>query len=284
VISYVVDVLTKETYRSALRSFIKAMGFVEYYGDEEEIEEWIANSIKMFYKADNFHCVGVRSTQSTDYIGFSSLIPVDTSGWIPYVGIDPHYQGRGLGKKLMEKILEIAKELNLKTIELCSSRKGIYFYQSLGFKIDYPVNGYDILESKKKPQKKLQIATDIPDWIYKMDREVVGVDRSKLLHIHNYKHVTVINEPNHGYGFLYKTRIGPIVADSIVLAQEIILKGMELGGTSLVLVENSDRKKKISDVVTLKLQKLMDNTKMTYGIPLQQNLDKLYGFRSVAYG
>jgi predicted GNAT family acetyltransferase len=217
-------------------------------------------------------------------VGFSSLIRVETTGWIPYVGIDPKFQGHGLGKKFLHKTLEMARELQLKTIELCSSQTGVPFYQSLNFKVDYPVRSYDIVEAKRSSQQDLRVDTTIPDWILKMDREVVGIDRQKLFHIHRYDQVPIINEPSHCYGFLYKTRIGPIIADSLPLAQEIILKVIELGATSLILVEDTVQKKQVTEVVDLKLQPLMDTTKMIYGIPLQQDLVRLYGFRSEAYG
>jgi hypothetical protein len=117
-----------------------------------------------------------------------------------------------------------------------------------------------------------------------MDREVVGIDRQKLFHIHKYDQVPIINEPGRGYGFLYESRIGPIIADSLGLAQEIILKAIELGAKSVILAEDTPQKKQITEVVTLKPQALMDNVKMTFGIPLQQDLIRLYGLRSVAYG
>jgi ribosomal protein S18 acetylase RimI-like enzyme len=117
------------------------MDFAQYYGDEQEIEEWILQSIEMFSSKDSFHGVGIREESSIDknYVGFASLIPVETTGWIPYVGVDPAYQGQSLGKQLMLKILEIAEEMELESIELCSSQKGVKFYQSLGFQINYPL-------------------------------------------------------------------------------------------------------------------------------------------------
>ncbi|MHA2157036.1 MAG: GNAT family N-acetyltransferase, partial [Candidatus Hodarchaeales archaeon] len=206
------------------------------------------------------------------------------TGWIPYVGVDPKYQGYGLGRQLMEEVFEIGQELDLQSIELCSSQKGIPFYKTLGFEENYPVCGYDIIKAKVQPQQDLQIDNKIPEWLSKMDKRVIGIDRSVLFHIHNYDKLVIINEPYHGYGFLYKTRIGPIIADSQKLAEEIILKAITLGATSLVLVEDTPTKNKIQKNLTLNPQALMNNTKMTYGTPLQQNLAKLYGLRSVAYG
>jgi GNAT superfamily N-acetyltransferase len=285
-LKYTVDILNEENYHFGIKPFVKGMNFAQYYGDEQEIEEWILQSVELFSSKDRFHGVGIRKESSgkNNYVGFASLIPVETTGWIPYVGVDPAYQGQGLGKKIILKILEIAKEKELESIELCSSQKGVEFYQSLGFQINYPVCGYDILESKRPPEKDLSIDNHIPEWIYTLDQKVVGIDRRSLIHLHNYKQLTIINEPNQGYGILYKTRIGPIIANSLKLAQEIILKAVELGATSLVLVEDTVQKKKIHEVLKLKPQPLMNNTKMTHGSPIRQDVGKLYGLRSVAYG
>ncbi len=284
---FVVDLLSEESNLFGVKVFVKSMNFAKYYGNESEIIDWIMKSIKMFLKAENFIGVGIKgniNTKNSNYVGFASLIPVKNSGWIPYVGVSPEYQGLGLGKQLMHRIFEIAEKLQLKSIELCSSQKGVNFYRSLGFESNYPVSGYDVKETWKKPSKELHIDTEIPEWVYQMDQEVGGIDRRKLFHIHNYNQIMIINEPYHGYGILYKTRIGPIIADSLELAQEIILKAIELGATSLVLVEDSPIKKAIHDVVGLTPQPLVASIKMTYGIPLNQDLTKIFGLRSVAYG
>ncbi|MHA2096772.1 MAG: GNAT family N-acetyltransferase, partial [Candidatus Hodarchaeales archaeon] len=212
--TFTVDILDENSYKYGVLPFVKAMEFSKYYGDEQEIVDWIANSIEMFYRNKRFYCVGVQDNQikmTNHYIGFASLIPVEKTGWIPYVGVDPKYQGYGLGRQLLERILKICEELGLESIELCSSEKGIPFYKTLGFKTNYPVCGYDIGEVKKKVKKELQVNTEIPDWLSQMDKEVVGIDRKKLFQIHNYEQLTIINEPYHGYGFLYKSRIGPII-------------------------------------------------------------------------
>lgn len=262
------------------------MDFSKYYGDEQEIEEWILQSVRMFSSKNRFYGVGIRaeSSVSNNYVGFASLIPVETTGWIPYVGVDPAYQGYGLGKKLMYAILKIAKEKGLGSIELCSSQKGEKFYESLGFQVNYPVRGYEFVKSTKSSNRDLSIDNQIPEWIHTMDREVVGIDRKSIINLHNYSKVTIINKPNQGYGILYNTRIGPIIADSLDLAQEIIIKAIELGAKSLVLVEDSKKKQRIHEIAQLKPQPLMSNIKMTYGTPLQQDVRKLYGLRSVAYG
>lgn len=76
-------------------------------------------------------------------IGFGALISyylptVGEIGKIEEVVIDENYRGQGLGKKLLQKLLEIAKEKKLKKVQLTSSPRreaARSMYQAAGFQI-----------------------------------------------------------------------------------------------------------------------------------------------------
>ncbi|PIR93677.1 hypothetical protein COT97_05390 [Candidatus Falkowbacteria bacterium CG10_big_fil_rev_8_21_14_0_10_39_11] len=76
-------------------------------------------------------------------IGFAALIvhPVPTKGLVARVEdvvLDKEYRGRGLGKKIMEDLIEIAKSLKIQIIILTSNPKRIparNLYESLGFNL-----------------------------------------------------------------------------------------------------------------------------------------------------
>ncbi|MET2984406.1 GNAT family N-acetyltransferase [Aureibaculum conchae] len=58
-------------------------------------------------------------------------------GWVEDVVVDPNYRGKGLGRKLMNKLLEKGKEMGLSEILLFSNEKrqaAISLYKSLDFK------------------------------------------------------------------------------------------------------------------------------------------------------
>jgi predicted GNAT family acetyltransferase len=245
----------------------------------------LLNSINLFYKNNRFISVGLKDTLSHDFIGFGSLIPLEDRAWIPYFGIDPKFQRRGLGKTLMHELIRIVKEKKMETIELCSTKAAYPLYESVNFSTDYPVNMYKIKEVKEDSSiDDLQILSSIPEWVYRLDNEVVDEDRSSILNIHNYEHLKIFAKKDKGFGILYGTRIGPIIADSPDLAKEIILSAHKNGAESFLLVEDSNQKSKIKEAFELESIPNMQITKMTYGKPINQKLDKFFGLRSFAYG
>lgn len=57
--------------------------------------------------------------------------------WIEDVVVDYHYQGKGIGKELIKKAIQVAKEENITTIRLTSRPSRVAanaLYQKLGFK------------------------------------------------------------------------------------------------------------------------------------------------------
>ncbi len=76
-------------------------------------------------------------------IGFAALIihPVPTKGLVGRVEdvvIDEGYRGQGLGRKIMEDLIDIAKREKIEILNLTSNPKRIparKLYESLGFEL-----------------------------------------------------------------------------------------------------------------------------------------------------
>lgn len=76
-------------------------------------------------------------------MGFASLIihPVPTKGLVARVEdvvVDEKYRGQGLGRKIMNDLIDIARKEKIETINLTSNPKRIAarkLYKSLGFKL-----------------------------------------------------------------------------------------------------------------------------------------------------
>jgi ribosomal protein S18 acetylase RimI-like enzyme len=61
-------------------------------------------------------------------------------GWIYYMGVDPDHEGRGFGRKLMDRALDELKGLGCYKVNLQvreSNTKVIEFYKRLGFEDDH---------------------------------------------------------------------------------------------------------------------------------------------------
>ncbi len=70
-------------------------------------------------------------------IGFLDFIQENNIISVTVMGIEPEYQGRGFGKKLIEKIEEIAKKRNIKTIEFMAvdeeNEEMVYLLKKYGY-------------------------------------------------------------------------------------------------------------------------------------------------------
>jgi len=56
-------------------------------------------------------------------------------GQIRYMAVDAHYQGRGLGKLIVIKLEEEARNINLRTVELQARENAVEFYKSQGYAV-----------------------------------------------------------------------------------------------------------------------------------------------------
>jgi ribosomal protein S18 acetylase RimI-like enzyme len=78
-----------------------------------------------------FHLVAVCKEQ---VIGSARLRELSTElGSIAYVAVLPEFQNQGIGTKLLEKLIEKAKERNFKTLRLMTRLSAMGFYKKLGF-------------------------------------------------------------------------------------------------------------------------------------------------------
>jgi len=64
-------------------------------------------------------------------------------GWVNYLAVDPDHQGRGLGRRLMERAEEILGRLGCAKVNLqvrSSNEAAIGFYSRIGYSVDDSVS------------------------------------------------------------------------------------------------------------------------------------------------
>lgn len=96
--------------------------------------------LDLLIEEPNCHCLVIEHQGSI--IGFGSLVVFRTpvfgqKGRIEDIIIHEDHRGQGLGKKLMQKLISIAKEKNIKHIHLTSNPRreaARNLYLSLGFR------------------------------------------------------------------------------------------------------------------------------------------------------
>lgn len=94
---------------------------------EEKVKAYLAKS----------HCfVG---TLNEKVVGVFVLQPIDEQIIeLMNIAVDPKYQGKGIGKKLLHQAIEAAKKLKAERLELGTGTFGyqLAFYQKAGFRVD----------------------------------------------------------------------------------------------------------------------------------------------------
>ena len=104
-----------------------------------DYEDVSFNKINSLINKKNIIILG--AFYDSNLVGILSLICVDMlvqkKGLIEDVVVDPSFRGKKIGKKLMVKAHELAKQLNCTTIHLTSRPSRVeanYLYKSLGYK------------------------------------------------------------------------------------------------------------------------------------------------------
>lgn len=90
-------------------------------GDIETIKQSFKNSYKIVTVWDGDKIVGAGRLLSDGYC----------YGWIHDIGVLPEYQKQGIGKGIMDKLMDVKRPL---LFGLTSSFTGVEFYKNLGFK------------------------------------------------------------------------------------------------------------------------------------------------------
>lgn len=254
-----------------------------------DVEQSLIESTTMFYKKNNF--TGIAITLNKTIIAFAGLIGmIGKTAWIPYVGVDPDYQGQGYGRILMENLLKLAKKNYWKSLELVASEAGFPVYRKFNFRTDYHVASYEIKSIETDTISTDLLITEInknqnlPSWVLKFDQSVFGIDRSNIFPIHNYNKIFLITKANEGYGIVYGKRIGPIIANSIEIARDIIIKGFSLGGESVILINEPKRIDFFKKEIFMEMIPKTISPKMSFGELIPFKKEYIFGLRTMAYG
>jgi len=98
-------------------------------------------NIKQILRDKNCNCLVIEDSKRI--IGFGALVlnMVPCRGYVAKIEdivVDEKYRGQGLGKKMMQELIEIAKKKKLKIVNLTSRPERVgarKLYKSLGFKL-----------------------------------------------------------------------------------------------------------------------------------------------------
>lgn len=144
-----------------------------------------------------------------------------TAGRIGLVITSPEYQGQGIGRRLVEHILD---DGGPRGWMLLSTEAGRSLYQKLGFRILGSAQRHQGIYRHEPPitNPRIRMATaDDYTCLMKLDHSAMGADRGQVLrHLFEVGQTTVLSDKGQAVGFAVERTfglgsvVGPIVASS----------------------------------------------------------------------
>ena len=86
---------------------------------------------------DAYYLLGIDTDKDNLIMAYAGCWVLGNEGHITNVAVDPDYQGQGMGRKLMEKLVEAVKPLGVDSMTLevrPSNTRALALYEKLGFK------------------------------------------------------------------------------------------------------------------------------------------------------
>lgn len=86
---------------------------------------------------DAYYLLGIDIDKDNLIMAYAGCWVLGNEGHITNVAVDPDYQGQGMGRKLMEKLVEAVKPLGVDSMTLevrPSNTRALALYEKLGFK------------------------------------------------------------------------------------------------------------------------------------------------------
>ncbi|MFX1411821.1 MAG: GNAT family N-acetyltransferase [Promethearchaeota archaeon] len=224
-------------------------------------------------------------------LGIGGLFLFQQVGSIGYMGVLSEYRSIGIGTAIFKKLMEIALTFGYKTIMLYASKLGEVIYRKYGFQGSYYATTY--LLPKKVPKlhiknKNIKIISTLPDWLLKLDKKTVGFDRSKYLKAKLVLGAKVLIVGNEGYALiskvLSKVRLGPLIANNLDAALQLIKKSIPLGVNNLIVPKHPFFQNEILTLMQLTEKKDSTDLKMIYGEEISGKIGNLYAIGTYAKG
>ena len=167
-------------------------------------------------------------------VGSVATVPYGAFAWVSMVLVDPAARGRGIGRLLLERGLELVPADV--TARLDATPAGEPLYRSLGFAAEYPIARRHIDAARTRPSSPAvhhgrPLARD--DWalVLQLDRHVFGGSRARLLQrmaAESPEYAWVFETGGRLRAYLFGRRghvrdhLGPLVADTRESAQLLL--------------------------------------------------------------
>jgi GNAT superfamily N-acetyltransferase len=136
-----------------------------------------------FYVISDF-CNPIKMVVEESIAGIGASIQFNRTAWLAHIIVDPAFRNRGIGYRIVEKLLEDLKQTGTETCLLTATELGQPVYVRAGFR---NVAEYVFL-NRERPWEEVPVSPYIVDFreeyrndIYEMDLQATGEHREPLL-------------------------------------------------------------------------------------------------------
>lgn len=175
-------------------------------------------------------------------IGVGELVLNGEIGWLGNIIVSKEFRNQGLGKKLTERLIKMAKVKDCESIYLLATPLGKRVYQKLGFQEDGKYLFFkkgEMTFPEEKNESIIPFDKKYQNEIFKLDKEAMGEDRSKVLALHlEHSFVYKKAEEDKISGFFIPTLgDGVIICNNIIAGFEFIKKRETFGMERIIVTE-----------------------------------------------
>lgn len=117
-------------YKEELLDLYASVGWTNYTNQPEMLKKAYEHSLSILGAYDEDKLIGIIRVVGDGH----SIV------YIQDILVNPDYQRRGIGRYLLDHILESYKDVYQKVLMTNKEEKTIQFYQSLGFTADYDID------------------------------------------------------------------------------------------------------------------------------------------------
>ncbi|MFX0023771.1 MAG: GNAT family N-acetyltransferase [Candidatus Hermodarchaeota archaeon] len=221
------------------------------------------------------------------FFGIGGVFLFEKVSSFGYMAVLPKYRGNGVGTEIFRNLMKIANERNCETRFLYASTLGKPIYEKFGFQDRFYGTMFQLpikFINEETQYKQVKILRKVPEWAFNLDEKTMGFNRRRYLHLKIELGAKILAIENEGYGLLVDKRLGPLIANNLKTALQIIKKSIKLGADHLILACHKNFPNTL--ISSMNLTKKVDgaNIKMVYGQELSENLEALYAIGTYAKG
>ncbi len=269
--------IRKNELKNAIHVFMKSFRRTEdqslFNLTEKHWINWHENKLAEFY--------GVF--YNSNLIGICLAFPFKKTASLGYMCVDFQYQRQGIGSLLLEHIINDLEKRDISLIRLYATKMGESLYRKYGFNEQFIGSIYEFNFHEEIRVRRVRSSSRIMPWMYSLDKQVYGDDRTKLLRF-LVKNAKLIIKSRSGFAFVRGEIVGPVIAKNIPVFIDLLKYAYILGARKLYYLTHDNRSLKVIEVLHLIENTAMRCKRMIRGNQIDENLSYFYAMYNFAIG